>query len=97
MPKKEAPRADGDGDGAGNGALDSRPPDTKTPTPSQLLSVPKCETIRRLLWGDLLTVVGHRTGHTPPEDDDGRDSLHLMLRIAAVAEQAADKKMRTVI
>ena len=57
----------------------------------------KRETIRRLLTGDLLEVVRHRNGHTLPDDDDGRDSLYLMLRLAAVAEKAADKKMRDVI
>ena len=57
----------------------------------------KRETIRRLLWGDLLKVLRRRTGHTLPDDDDGRDSLYLMLRICAVADKAADKKMRTAI
>ena len=57
----------------------------------------KRETIRRLLWGDLLTVVRYRYGHTLPDADDGRDDLYLMLRLAAVADRAADKKMRAVI
>ena len=59
--------------------------------------VNKRETIRRLLAGDLLQVVRNRYGHTLPDDDSGRDDLYLMLRLAAVAENAADKKMRTVI
>jgi hypothetical protein len=59
--------------------------------------VSKRETIRRLLAGDLLTVVRHRYGHTLPDDDSGRDDLYLMLRLAALADRAADKKMRNVI
>ena len=59
----------------------------------------KRETIRRLLWGDLLKVLRVRYGNplTLPDDDLGKDDLYLMLRIAAVADQAADKKMRAVI
>ena len=59
----------------------------------------KRETIRRLLWGDLLKVLRVRYGNplTLPDDDSGKDDLYLMLRIAAVADQAADKKMRAVI
>ena len=59
----------------------------------------KRETIRRLLWGDLLKGlrVGYGNPLTLPDDDSGKDDLYLMLRIAAVADQAADKKMRAVI
>jgi hypothetical protein len=54
----------------------------------------KRETIRCLLYGDLLKVLRDRCGPVLPNDDDGRDSLNLLLRLVAVAEKAAPEKMQ---
>jgi hypothetical protein len=54
----------------------------------------KRETIRRLRVGDVRRVLQHRCGATLPDDDAGRDDLDLLLRLHAVASNAAEKKMR---
>lgn len=54
----------------------------------------KRETIRRLRVGDLRRVLQHRCGANLPDDDAGRDDLDLLLRLHAVASNAAEKKMR---
>ena len=88
--KKKPP---GDEPGAGNNALATHPPNSKRPSRPQ----DKRETIRRLLWGDLLEVVRHRYGHTA-----GRVSLSQQLpsrpekrlRLSALGSQALRTHLR---
>lgn len=86
--KKKPP---GDEPGAGNDALATHPPNSKTQSRTQ---DSKPETLRKLLIGDLRKLCRHAFGSTLPDNEKGRDALDLLLRLHAVAPVAAEKKMR---
>jgi hypothetical protein len=57
----------------------------------------KWELIRRLRYGALLRLFGHRWGHVLPDDDAGRDDLWLLVTNVSLAAAEPQKKMRHVI
>ena len=57
----------------------------------------KLETIRRLRYGDFLTLFRHRYGNELPQDDAGRDDLWLLVCNVSLAPSEPEKKVRHVI